>query len=401
MTATPHVLILVENLPVPFDRRVWQEAQALRDAGYRVSVICPKGKGHDSGHEVLEGIAVWRHPLFQAQSARGYVVEYPMALICQLWLSLRVRLAHGRIDAIQACSPPDLLFLVALPHRLFGTRFVFDHHDLSPELFASKFGRKGLLHKALSFFERMTFRLASVSIATNETFRDIAIDRGKMDPGRVFVVKSYPRPGRFRRTAPALAAGRHRVGYLGIMGAQDGVETLIDAMAVIRTDRGRDDIDCLVIGDGPELPGLRARAARLGLDEAVTFTGYLSGDALNAHLSALDVGVIPDPPNEFNDKLSMNKVFEYMMMGLPFVQFDLAQARAEAGGAGLVVAEHSAAALARAIVALVDDPCRRAAMGARGQEIAARDFRWPPEAARYLEAIACAIACAIAPDPRP
>jgi glycosyltransferase involved in cell wall biosynthesis len=385
----PHVLILVENLPVPFDRRVWQEARTLRDAGCAVSVICPKGKGQTASREVIDGVAIWRHPLFQAQSAKGYVLEYPMALILQFWLSLRVRIAAGPIDTIQACSPPDLLFLVALPWRLFGTRFVFDHHDLSPELYVSKFGREGLFHRILRFFERRTFGLATVSIATNETFRDIAIERGGMDPDRVFIVKSYPEAGRFERTDPDPALkvpGRGLVGYIGIMGAQDGVDALIDAMAEIRGPMGRSDIACLIIGDGPELPALRARATRLGLDGIVTFTGYLSGPKLMATLSALDVGVIPDPPDAFNNKLSMNKVFEYMMMGLPFAQFDLTQAGAEAGDAAVIVKEHSPAALARAIVDLVDDPERRAAMGRLGIEVAARDFRWETEAARYLAA---------------
>ena len=390
----PHILILVENLPVPFDRRVWQEAQTLAAAGYRVSVICPKGKGQTAPREEIDGIAIWRHPLPQARSAKGYLVEYAVALACQLWLSFRIRLA-GPIDAIQACSPPDLMFLVALPHRLLGTRFVFDHHDLSPELFASKFGREGLLWRILAFFERRTFRLATVSIATNETFRDIAIRRGGMDPDRVFVVKSYPEIARFLRTAPepAFAAqGRSLVGYLGIMGAQDGVDTLVDAMAGIRDTHSRDDIGCLIIGEGPELPALKAQVDRLGLGDRVTFTGYLSGPALMAHLSALTVGVIPDPPNPFNDKLSMNKVFEYMMLGLPFAMFDLAQARSEAGAAAVVVPEHSAAALAREIVALVDDPARRADMGALGRAIAERDFLWSREAETYLAAYATALA---------
>jgi glycosyltransferase involved in cell wall biosynthesis len=293
------------------------------------------------------------------------------------------------------------MFLVALPHRLLGTRFVFDHHDLSPELFVSKFGREGLLWRVLAFFERCTFRLATVSIATNETFRDIAIRRGGMDPDRVFVVKSYPEIARFVRTDPdpVLAAqGRRLVGYLGIMGAQDGVDTLVDAMAEIRDGLGRDDIGCLIVGEGPELPALRAQAARLGLGDRVIFTGYLSGPALMAHLSALTLGVIPDPPNPFNDKLSMNKVFEYMMLGLPFAMFDLAQARSEAGSAAVVVPEHSAAALARAIVALVDDPARRAEMGALGRTLAERDFLWSREAETYLAAYARALG---RPEARP
>jgi glycosyltransferase involved in cell wall biosynthesis len=196
-----------------------------------------------------------------------------------------------------------------------------------------------------------------------------------MDPDRVFVVKSYPRAERFKRTDPdpaLVVAGRHLVGYIGIMGAQDGVNTLVEAMHEVRQTHGREDIACLIIGDGPELPALQAQTTRLGLDDSVTFTGYLSGPALMAHLSALDLGVIPDPPNEFNNKLSMNKVFEYMMMGLPFVQFDLTQARAEAGGAAAIINEHSAAALAQAIIDLAGDPERRARMGRLGQEISAR-----------------------------
>lgn len=390
MNRPRHVLILVENLPVPFDRRVWQEAQALREAGHAVSVICPKGKGYTASYEVCDGVHVYRHDLVEATSARGYPLEYMTALLNQLVLSLRVR-RRQRIDIIQACNPPDLMFLVAFFHRLlFGTRFLFDHHDLSPELYLSRFGRKDLLYSVLGMLERQTFRLADASIATNETFRDIAIERGHMAPGRVFVVKSYPDSAKTRRHSPEpslVRSGKCLVGYVGIMGAQDGVATLVRAMDEIVNRRGRTDIHAVLIGDGPEYERVRALAASLGLGDALRFTGYLSGPALMRHLSAIDIGVIPDPPNGCNEKLSMNKVFEYMMLGIPFVQFDLGQARREAGEAALVAGIHSPSALADGIVALTDDPNRRQQMARAARTIARREFRWPAEAKRYLAAI--------------
>lgn len=389
MRTSRHVLILVENLPVPFDRRVWQEALALRQAGHVVSVICPKGKGYTADYEVHEGVHIYRHELVEATSARGYPAEYLAALFHQLRLSLRVR-RRQRIDVIQACNPPDLMFLVALFHRLlFGTRFLFDHHDLSPELYLSRFGRRDLLFSILALLERQTFRLADASVATNETFRDIALERGQMPPGRVFVVKSYPDPAKTRRLPPEPSLhrpGTCLVGYVGIMGLQDGVDTLIRAMDHIVYARGRSDIRAILIGDGPEYGRLRELANTLRLGEAVQFTGYLTGPSLMSHLSAVDIGVIPDPPNGCNEKLSMNKVFEYMMLGIPFVQFDLQQARREAGGAALVASGHSASALADSIIALADDQVRRQQMAETARGIAAREFLWSTEAARYLAA---------------
>ncbi|RVK32549.1 glycosyltransferase family 4 protein [Sinorhizobium meliloti] len=388
MPTRHHILILVENLPVPFDRRVWQEAQALYEAGYEVSVICPKGKGYDKAYEVMGGIHIYRHRLREADSTIGYMQEYFTALCHQVYLSFRIRWRR-RIDVIQACNPPDLMFLVALIHKiLFGTFFVFDHHDLGPELYLSKFGRKDFLYWLMCFLERQTFRIADASIATNETFRDIAVARGSMNPDRVVVVKSYPEAAKFKRAAPdrsLFVPGKHLVGYLGIMGAQDGVETLLRAIAEVLYVRKRDDINCIIIGDGPELNRLKDLAAELNLGSSVRFTGYLTGPSLIAHLSALSIGVIPDPPNEFNDKLSMNKVFEYMMLGLPIVQFNLRQATREAGNAALVVREHCPRALTDGILALIDDPERRRRMALSGRTIAAREFQWPAEARRYLE----------------
>jgi glycosyltransferase involved in cell wall biosynthesis len=378
------VLIIVENLPVPFDRRVWQEAQALREAGYGVSVICPKGKGHDLPYEELNGIHIYRHPLpIEASRASGYLVEYSIALFWEFWLSLKVWRKHG-FDAIQACNPPDLIFLIGGFYKfLFGKKFVFDQHDLNPELYEVKFGRKsGVFYRLLCLFEKLTFKCADASIATNETFKRIAIERGGMDADKVAIVKSYPDLTRFK-PVPSHPAVRgrfsHVVGYVGIMGNQDGVDILVRAMAHIVHSLNRQDVGCIVIGSGSELENLKHLATTCGVSDHVKFTGYLTGGDLLGHLCSLDIGVIPDPPSVCNDKLSMNKVFEYMALGLPFVQFDLQQSRLEAGEAGYVVKSATPQGLAEAMVALLEDVLLRKRMSKIGQEKAQREFRWDTE----------------------
>ncbi len=384
------ILLIVENLPVPFDRRVWQEATALREAGYRVSVICPQGKGHTARYEELEGIHVYRHPLpAEGDGPLGYALEYTVALFWEFLLSWRVLRRHG-FDAIHACNPPDLIFLVALVYKLLlGKKFVFDHHDINPELYEAKFGRRGVFHRLLLWLERVTFATADASLATNDTFREIAVRRGGMPRDRVWVVKSYPDLERFRRVepAPGLRDGfEHLIGYVGIMAQQDGVDLLLDAMSYIVHERGRRDVGCVIIGDGPALESLRAQTRELDLSAQVRFCGYLQGDELLAHLSAVDVGAIPDPYNPYNDKISMNKVFEYMALGIPFAQFDLRESRIAAEKAALHADGHSGEDLGRALLSLVNDPDARAAMGAFGRERAAEVFRWETEQAKLLEA---------------
>lgn len=387
------VLIIVENLPVPFDRRVWQEATALREAGYGVSVICPRGKGHEAAYECLGGVHIYRHSLpVEGHGAPGYLAEYSIALFWELWLSFKVRRRHG-FDVVHACNPPDLIFLVAAVHKLlYGAKFLFDQHDLNPELYEVKFGRKGMFHTLLCFFERMTFRLCDASLATNETFKEIAVRRGGMAPERVRVVKSYPDLARFRVVDgdPKYREGfAWLAGYVGIMAEQDGVDRLVEAMAHMVNDLGRSDIGCLIVGEGPVHASLKELAARLGVEDHVRFTGYLGGDELLRALNALDIGVIPDPPNACNHKLSMNKVFEYMSLGLPFVQFDLEQAGKEAGEAALVVKDVSPEALARGMIALIEDGEARQRMSAYGRARAMREFQWANEKSALLEAYEC------------
>ena len=395
MQSSRSVLIIVENLTVPLDRRVWQEARTLREAGYTVSVICPKGGKYTKAYEILEGIHVFRHPLpFEADGALGYAIEYGSALFWEFVLSIKAYFKVG-FDCVQACNPPDLIFIVAAFWKyLFGMPFIFDHHDINPELYEAKFGKKGLMHSLMLLLEWATFRTADVSIATNETFKDIAIERGGMDENRVFVVRSIPDLTRFKRVAPNLAlknGRRHLVGYVGIMGAQDGVDLLVEAMADIVHVQGRRDVQCAIVGSGTELPRLMAMSHELGLEDYVTFTGFQSGESLLASFSTFDIGVIPDPKNTYNDKISMNKVFEYMSLGIPFVQFDLMEGRKIAAGAALYAADNCPQALAAEMVRLLDDDTLRSAQAGEGRARAKALLRWETERSRLLGAYEMAL----------
>jgi glycosyltransferase involved in cell wall biosynthesis len=376
----PGALILVENLPVPFDRRVWQEARALRDAGYDVSVICPRSAEHPAGFEDLEGVHVHRYrPWLEARNPLGFVAEYAVALAAMSWLAWRVT-ARRHIDVVQACNPPDLLFLVALPLLLIrGTRFVFDHHDASPELLMAKgFPAGSRVVRFARLLERLTFGCAVVSIATNESYRGIALTRGGMRPEDVFVVRSGPAKG-FDPVAPepALKAGRrHLVGYVGVMGVQEGLDHLLDAAHLMVTDLGRRDVTFALAGGGPEAARLRARTEALGLSGHVRFLGRIPDADLIRLLSTADVCVNPDEVNALNDISTMNKIVEYMALGRPIVQFDLREGRVSAGDASLFADPNDPAALAQAICRLLDDEQLREEMGTRARERYLSELTW-------------------------
>lgn len=390
MLRKPGILIIVENLTVPLDRRVWTEANALHEAGYTVSVVCPKGGKYTKPYEVLEGIHIFRHPLpIEADGAMGYAIEYSWALAWEFALSVKAHFKVG-FDAVQACNPPDLLFLIGgFWKYLFGKRFVFDHHDINPELYEAKFNKRGRFHKLLTWLERLTFQTADVSIATNETFKDIAIERGGMDPDRVFIVRSVPDLKRFKRVEPNLDLKNGRkflAGYVGIMGAQDGVDLLIEAMDDLVNGKGRRDIQCAIVGSGTELPNLQRMARDKGLEDYITFTGFLSGEPLLSAFSAFDIGVIPDPKNSYNDKISMNKVFEYMSLGIPFVSFDLIEGRKASGEAALYAKDNDPKQLAAQMARLFDDQDLAGALGEEGRTRARALLRWENERARLLAA---------------
>ena len=389
MKGARRVLFLVENLPSPFDRRVWQEASALRDAGYGVSIICPTGKGYEERYEEIDGIAIHRYPQpVEASGALGYALEYGLALFWTFLLTWRVFLTRG-FDVIHACNPPDLFFLIGGFFRLFGKKFVFDHHDINPELYEAKFGRRDFFWKLMVMLERLTFRTANASIATNESYRRIAIGRGGMDPEKVFVVRSGPSLERLRKMAPdeSLKRGRrYLVGYVGVMGRQEGIDLLLCAARSIVAMHGRHDIHFGLVGGGTSLDEMKALAAKLRIEDYVTFTGRVPDADLLAMLNTADVCVNPDIANEMNDKSTMNKIMEYMALGKPIVQFDLAEGRFSAQEASLYARRNDPDDLAAKIIELVDDPARREWMGAYGRRRVENELEWRYEVPKLLAA---------------
>lgn len=391
---TPAVLILVENLPVPFDRRVWQEARALTEAGYRVSIICPKSRGFEKSRETLEGIEIYRHALWEAASPFAYLIEYTWALAAQLWLAIKVY-ARTRFRIVHACNPPDLMFLVALVFKPFGVRFIFDHHDLNPELWEAKFGnRRGLFHWLLCLAERLTFRTADVSIATNESYREVALTRGKMRHERVFIVRSSPDLAKIRRGPPQPELKRGRlflVVYLGTMGPQEGVDLMLQSAEHLIKKCGRQDASFVFIGGGSEIPRLKAQAAASGIESSVNFTGRIPDDELARYLSTADVCAAPDPKNPMNDKSTMNKILEYMAYARPVVLFDLTEGRRSAGDAALYARPNDPVDFAEQILKLLDSEPLRRQLGEIGRQRIDEKLNWEIEKKALLAAYETAL----------
>lgn len=379
MRALPgSALILVENLPVPFDRRVWQECTALRDEGWEVQVICPAGRTRDIEPYVeIDGIRIHRYALRTASGGpSGYVREYLTALVQTYRLARKV----GPVDVVHACNPPDLLFLVAMALKRRGARFVFDQHDLVPELYLSRFRRKeDLLHRAVRWAERATYRTADVVIAPNESYRAVAMQRGGVPPERVFVVRSAPQLERFHQVPPepALKNGKpHLLCYLGVMGPQDGIDYALRALAALRDVQGRTDWHAIFVGAGDAFHEMVRLAHQLQLTDAVEFPGRVPDEDVLRVLSTADVCLAPDPKNPLNDVSTMNKIMEYMAMSRPIVSFDLHEARVSAGDAALYVRANDEEEFAAAIATLLDDPARRVRMGRIGFERVSGPLSW-------------------------
>ena len=385
------VVILVQNLPVPFDRRVWQEALALDAAGYEVHIICPRTKKYPRRREFLNDIHIYRYsPGPEARRSAAYLAEYTIAILAQLRLALGIRLRH-RIDIVHICNPPDLLFLAALPLVASGAQLIYDHHDATPELMVAKGLREGgLLVRLIKLFECATYRCAHVSIETNDSFREIALQRGGMSPEDVFVVRSAPDVGRFAKAHPdeIWRRGRkHLVAYVGIMGSQDGLDYLIDAANLIIRDWNRDDIQFVLVGGGPELRRLRERVNSLGLADYIEFTGLVSsGQELGSILATADVCVSPDEANRMNDISTMNKIMEYMALGKPIVQFDLHEGRVSAGQASLYATRNDVSSLAAGMIQLVDDPEMGNRMGQIGRQRLETSLSWEKQVPKLLAA---------------
>jgi glycosyltransferase involved in cell wall biosynthesis len=388
--APRRVLMIVENLPVPFDRRVWSEATTLRKAGYVVSVICPKGRGYEAAEEEIDGVHIFRHDLpVEARGAAAYLIEYSAALFWEFVLALKVARRHG-FDAIHACNPPDLIFLIGFIFKIFGRkRFLFDHHDVNPELYEAKFGRRNFFWKLLLLAEKLTFRLADVSIATNESYRRIAITRGGMAPERVFVVRSGPAVSRVKELPPDPTwrnGRRHMVGYVGVISQSEGLDLLLEAIRHVVDKRGRTDIQFVVVGAGPEQAAIVALCHEMGLADFVTFPGRVDDDTLFTILSTADVCVNPDRVTAMNDMSTMNKIMEYMALRKPIVQFDVTEGRFSAQAASLYAAANDAQDFGEKILALIDDPEARRRMGEIGHRRLTDALAWHHQEPRLLAA---------------
>jgi glycosyltransferase involved in cell wall biosynthesis len=382
---------VVQNLPVPFDRRVWLEATTLARAGYRVSVISPKAKGFNASFEELEDVHVYRYGLpVDAQGAAGFVAEFLWCFLRTATKTLRVATRGRGFDVLHVCNPPETYWPLGRFWKLFGKRFLFDHHDLSPEMYQVKFGSAGGPALAgLRFLERQTFAAADLVVTTNESHKRVATERGGVAPEDVYVVRSGPDLGRLTVYPPDDAwrrGKRHLIVYLGEICKQDGVDHLVRAVKLLRDELGRDDVHCVLVGGGPHQPAIKAYAEEIGVAEACTFTGRVSDDELCRILSSADVGVDPDPKNDWSDKSTMNKIMEYMFFGLPVVAYDLTEARVSAGGAALFTEPNSERALAAGIAELLDDEARRREMGRQGRERVRTALAWEHSAPVLLAA---------------
>lgn len=388
---TRNVLIIVENLPVPFDRRVWREALSLYKAGYQVTVLCPKGKGYEQSYEHLAGIHIYRHPMpKEGKTPVGYLWEYGCALFWEIMYSWWIYLRRG-FHVIQGCNPPDDIFLVALPFKLFGVKYMFDHHDANPELYVSKFARRDLFYKAQRWLERLSFSFSDIVISTNSSYKDIAVQRGGLAPDSVFIVRNGPDLDTFKpvRPKPELKRGkRYLIGYVGTMSTQEGLDILVDVAGHIKG-MGRTDVHFTCVGGGPDLESLRHTVKNKNLSDTVTFTGRVSDAELLDILSTSDICVNPDRPCEMNNISTMIKIMEYMALGKPIVQFDLKEGRISAQDASLYTStQNQVVGFANNIVWLLDHPEERKRMGEVGRQRVERGLAWEYSVANLLAAYA-------------
>jgi glycosyltransferase involved in cell wall biosynthesis len=383
------VLIIVQNLPVPFDRRVWLECQALVSAGYQVAVVCPKGDG-DPAHEVIDSVQLYKYrPYAPGGSKVGFITEYVYSFLATAWMTRKARRA-GRFDVMQACNPPDIFWpLARMLRALDGTKFVFDHHDLSPELYESRFPEGAKLpYKGLRALERTTHRTADHVISTNDSYRDIAIHRSGKAAAEVTVVRTGPDPERLKRgpADPELRRGRKFLAaYIGVMGPQDGVDIVLRAADIVVHQLHREDIAFTLMGKGDCFDDLIALRDKLGLGGHVEFTGRAPDELVTRVLSTADVGLSPDPKNPLNDLSTMNKSMEYMAFELPVLAFDLRETRVSTGDAAVYVQPNDVHDYATALVQLMDDPVKRSRLGRLGRVRVEEELAWSHQQRAYLD----------------
>jgi len=384
------VLIIVQNLPVPFDRRVWLEAQTLRDFGHDVSIICPKSKEYPESYVKINNISIYRYKMpVDAKGVCGYFFEFAYAWLVTALLSIKILFKEG-FDIIQSCNPPDTFFLLGLFYKFMGKSFIFDHHDLSPEMYLAKYNKQGgLLYKGLLFLERLSLRTADIVITTNESYKKITLKRGHKNPKDVFVLRTGPDLNRLKPVPVEKRLKNNRkylVCYLGEMCSQDGVDYLLRSAEYVHNNLGRHDIQFTLIGGGPAQPDFKRKSEEMGLAGFVNFTGRLPDEELCKYLSTAEVCVDPDPLTAWSNYSTMNKVLEYMAFGKPVVCYDLVETKYSAHDAALYIKPNDTIEFAKGIVELLGDFERRTRMGRYGLQRVRNKLCWNRTYKSLLEA---------------
>lgn len=384
-----HILFIVENLPVPYDRRVWAEALAAKEWGYEVSVISPEGKGADKTYERIEGIDVYRHPMpVEASSKWLYLFEYLNALFWETFLSIKIFLKN-RFHVIHGANPPDHVFLIALVFKIFGTKYAFDHHDLSTELYIAKFGRSDIFHKFLLIMEKLNLRTADVVISTNESYKKIAITRGRKTTEEVFVVRNGPDLSRIVIKPPEKEVRNgfdHLVAYVGNIGSQEDIDALLRIIKYVVQKRKINDTKFVIVGTGPYWKKMVALSEEMGVSKYVDFTGLVSYEKLLGMLSQADICVNPEYRNSYSEKSTMLKIMDYMIVGKPIVQFDLTEAKVTADKAAIYIENNNEVAFAETIIGLLRDSDKRKEMGEIGRRRILDSLNWEVQRLKLREA---------------
>ena len=384
------VLMLLENNSYPEDGRVRREAKVLVDAGYEVSVICPKESG-DAFYESINGVRVYRFPEPPAANGfLGYIWEYGYSMTATFFMSLYVFLRRG-FDVVHTHNPPDTFVVIVALYKLFGKRFVYDHHDLAPEMYYARFGGVGnpYVHRALVFFEKLSCRLADHVIATNQSYKNMEMERGKVPENQITIVRNGPDLNRIRSVeykSDFRKKEKTTLCYVGSMGYHDGLDYLLRAIKHLVHDLKREDFFCLLVGDGDAWLDLKEQAKELGLDDYIMFTGWIQHTEVSQYLSAADICLAPEPSNDYNDRCTVIKITEYMAMAKPIVAFDLPEHRITAEDAAVYARANDEAEFAQNIVTLMDDTQKREKMAKIGRERIETELAWSFQEKYLLEA---------------
>lgn len=379
MSNIKHVLFILENAPVPIDKRVWQEALAVKEMGYNVSILSPKDKRAPKKYEMIEGIHIYRHPLpFEGENAIGYLLEYSIALFWQIILSFKIYF-KDRFQVIHTANPPDHIFVVTMLFKLFGVKYIFDHHDASSELYMAKFNRKDLFYRMVRMIEKINFLIADVVISTNESYKKIAVQRGKKNNSQVFVVRNGIDLSRLNTTSNGKVrydGFDYLVAYVGIIGKQEGIDHLLQVIEHIVFKKEIRNIKFIVMGSGTHLAAIQDLSKTMKVDRYIDFAGFVPYNELIGILSGVDVCVNPELKNPYSDISTMMKIMDYMVVGKPVVQFDLTENQFTAGDSALCVEENDIVAFADAVVDLIHDKKRRVQMGEVGKKRISEMLHW-------------------------